>query len=176
MKTSTRKFINKTVAVATLFCMTTQGTFAKFLELANVPLFIGANVPPQVMLTISKEQQLFKKAYNDYSDLDEDGQLETTYKHDIDYYGYFDSFKCYNYDTGRQMFVPVTAAARNNETDDNGKSTKAAIEDNKAAKYCGAGSGLWSGNFLNWISMSRMDTVRKLLYGGMRALDTSAGT
>ena len=40
------------------------------------------------MLDISKDQQLHKKAYNDYSDLDNDGKLETTYKHSIDYYGY----------------------------------------------------------------------------------------
>jgi type IV pilus assembly protein PilY1 len=178
MSLSTRKLINKVVAIATLFCMTTQGTFARYLDLSDVPLFIGANVPPQVMLTISKEQQLFKKAYNDYSDLDEDGQLETTYKHAIDYYGYFDSYKCYTYDTGSSMFQPAVdnASKRNTETDDKGKPTAKAIADNMVAKYCGAGSGQWSGNFLNWVSMSRMDTVRKLLYGGMRSTDTGTAT
>src|SRR6476659_9456434 len=118
MKTAHTRLIKNAIAMTAVFCMTTQSTFAALLSLPQVPLYAATATPPKVMLTISKDQQLFKKAYNDYSDLDGDGQLETTYKHAIDYYGYFDSFKCYNYDTGRQMFVPVTAAARNNETDD----------------------------------------------------------
>src|SRR5262249_27233225 len=114
--------------------------------------FINGNVPPHVMLTISKDQQLYKKAYNDYSDLDGDGQIETGYKHSIDYYGYFDPSKCYTYSTTNQRFEPASVSA---------------------TKYC---SGQWSGNFLNWVSMSRMDAVRKLLYGGMRSTDTSTAT
>lgn len=117
------------------------------LDLASSPLFITSSIPPQVMLDVSKDQQLYKKAYNDYSDLDGDGQLETGYKHAIDYYGYFDPYKCYSYSTGNQRFEP-------NATTDN--------------KYC---TGLWSGNFLNWASMTRMDAVRKLLYGGLRSTD-----
>ncbi|MGZ8228166.1 MAG: pilus assembly protein [Burkholderiales bacterium] len=137
----------KVVAIAVLFCMSTQPTLAALLNLATQPLFIGASIPPKVMLTISKDQQLIKKAYNDYSDLDGDGQLETTYKHSIDYYGYFDSYKCYSYSTSNGRFEPTSVTAD---------------------KYCAGG---WSGNFLNWLSMARMDTVRKLLYGGMRSTD-----
>lgn len=130
-----------------LFCMSTQSTFAALLNLTQTPLFVGANVPPRVMLTISKDQQIFKKAYNDYSDLDNDGVIETTYKHAIDYYGYFDSAKCYNYNATTNRFEPAAISA---------------------TKYC---SGQWSGNFLNWLAMSRIDAVRKLLYGGMRSTD-----
>ena len=96
---------------------------------------------------MSKDQQLFKKAYNDYSDLDGDGVIESTYKHSIDYYGYFDPKKCYIYRNNR--FEPERV------TED---------------KYCGQ-SNEWAGNFLNWVSMSRMDAVRKLLYGGTRSTD-----
>ncbi len=117
------------------------------LDLSPTPLFITSSIPPQVMLDISKDQQLYKKAYNDYSDLDDDGQLETGYKHAIDYYGYFDPYKCYSYSTGNQRFEPSAATSN---------------------KYC---TGLWSGNFLNWASMTRMDAVRKLLYGGLRSTD-----
>ena len=45
-----------------------------------------------------------------------------------------------------------------------------------ADKYCDAVSGDWSGNFLNWASMTRIDTVRKILYGGYRSTDTSSLT
>lgn len=117
------------------------------LELTQSPMFITSSIPPQVMLDVSKDQQLYKKAYNDYSDLDGDGQLETGYKHSIDYYGYFDPYKCYSYSTGNSRFEPNSATAN---------------------KYC---SGLWSGNFLNWAGMTRMDAVRKLLYGGLRSTD-----
>ncbi len=120
---------------------------AHALDLSPRPLFISSSIPPQVMLDVSKDQQLYKKAYNDYSDLDGDGQLETGYKHSIDYYGYFDPYKCYSYSSGNQRFEP------NSSSD---------------TKYC---TGLWSGNFLNWATMTRMDAVRKLLYGGLRSTD-----
>jgi type IV pilus assembly protein PilY1 len=100
-------------------------TPSQALDLSSRPLFISSSIPPQVMLDVSKDQQLYKKAYNDYSDLDGDGQLETGYKHAIDYYGYFDPHKCYNYSSGNSRFEPASV------TD---------------TKYC---SGTWSGNFLN---------------------------
>lgn len=121
------------------------------LTLSQSPLFLQGSVPPQTMLTISKDQQLYKKAYNDYSDLDNDGQIETTYKHSINYYGYFDPEKCYTYSTVRMRFEPAAIST---------------------TKYC---SGQWSGNFLNWAAMARMDAVRKLLYGGMRSNNRTTG-
>src|SRR3712207_56145 len=96
MKLDTKRFFKKAVTIAALFCMTTQTTFAALLNLASEPLAVS-QVPPKIMLTVSKDQQLYKKAYNDYSDLDGDGTIETTYKHTIQYYGYFDPFKCYEY-------------------------------------------------------------------------------
>ena len=125
---------------------------AALLDLAKSPLFVTPPIPPLVMLDISKDQQLFKKAYNDYSDLDGDGKLETSYKHSVNYYGYFDSYKCYDYVADNNLvdvshFAPVSYTAN---------------------KYC---TGNWSGNFLNWATMTRMDTVRKLLFGGMRRND-----
>jgi type IV pilus assembly protein PilY1 len=147
MKPANTRLIKNAIAMTAVFCMTTQSTFAALLSLPQVPLYAATATPPKVMLTISKDQQLFKKAYNDYSDLDGDGQLETTYKHSIDYYGYFDSSKCYTYNTTNNRFEPASVSAD---------------------KYC---TGQWAGNFLNWVSMSRMDAVRKLLYGGSRSTD-----
>ncbi len=118
------------------------------LDLADIPLYLTASAKPIAMLNISKDHQLYFKAYDDYSDLDDDGILDTTYDNDIDYYGYFDSYKCYNYNTTTQRFEPNALTT---------------------TKYC---SGNWSGNFLNWASMSRIDTIRKILYGGKRYTDT----
>jgi type IV pilus assembly protein PilY1 len=112
---------------------------------------------PMVVLNMSKDHQLFYRAYNEYTDIDFDGNPDTTYKHSIDYYGYFDAYKCYDYVGG--LFTPTRVT-----TD----------------KYCpgvGVGSASqWSGNFLNWATMSRMDVVRKVLYGGYRSTDTASQT
>lgn len=118
------------------------------LELAQSPLFLAQPVKPIVMLNMSNDHQLYFKAYDDYTDLDEDGVADTTYMNDYDYYGYFDSGKCYSYESSR--FVP-----------------KAVTTDH----YCDSVSGEWSGNFLNWATMTRMDAVRKILYGGYRSTD-----
>lgn len=122
---------------------------------STVPIFLVSGVESQVMINMSNDHQLFYKAYDDWSDVDAvaDGVPDTTYKHSIDYYGYFDSFKCYDYSSSR--FVPQAITAD---------------------KYCNAVSGSWSGNFLNWSTMTRMDTVRKTLFGGLRSTDTGSLT
>ena len=126
-------------------------------EFASIPINLISSVPPQVMITSSNDHQLFFKAFNDYSDLDDDGAIDTTYKHSITYYGYFDSGKCYDYSAANQRFEPKAATDADN--------------------YCtGGNSGYWSGNFLNWASMARIDIIRKVLFGGHRRVDTAADT
>jgi len=132
-------------------CLSSESISAAPLSLANTPLFLTQPAEPRVMLNVSNDQQLYFKAYNDYSDLNGDGVPETTYNNTINYFGYFDSFKCYAY-TGGQ-FEPSTSTLNH---------------------YCAG--GLWSGNFLNWATMTRIDTVRKILYGGLRSTDTATDT
>src|SRR3954469_8737560 len=151
MKISLKRNINRAVAYFALFCTVMQPAYA--LTLATEPLFLANRVPPKVMLTLSKDQQLYKKAYNDYSDLDGDGVPETTYKHSVTYYGYFDPVKCYSYVNARFEPQSITTYA----VTVNGKTQP-------GSAYCDDSTGRWSGNFLNWVSMSRMDAVRKLLY------------
>lgn len=125
-------------------------------EYCALPIEISREIPPLVMLVVERDHKLYYEAYNDASDLDGDGVLDVGYKHTIDYYGYFDPYKCYKYEGSGEnaKFVPTR------RTQD---------------KYCGGG-GEWSGNFLNWLSMSRMDVLRKVLYGGKRKLDSSSET
>lgn len=123
--------------------------------ISQVPLTLVNPAKPQVMLNMSNDHQLFQPAYREYDDLDEDLSPDRTYLHSVRYYGYFDPDKCYEYDTMDERFEPLSLS-----TD----------------RYCDAVSGDWSGNFLNWVSMSRIDVVRKILYGGYRSIDTSSGT
>ncbi len=130
-------------------------------DYTSIPLDSAFSAPPMAMLTLSNDHQLYYKAYDDYSDLNGDGVLELTYNHAIEYYGYFDPAKCYSYEdlssggTNDGRFEPKAMAV---------------------GKYCDTVAGEWSGNFLNWGSMHRMDIVRKSSYGGKRYKDTTTET
>ncbi|HWV14825.1 MAG TPA: PilC/PilY family type IV pilus protein [Cellvibrio sp.] len=149
---------------------------------AQIPLYQTQAVTPIMMLNMSTDHQLYFKVYDDYGDLTDtratidgqpnpnylkntgDGSPDTTYVHNYQYYGYFDSRKCYRYSTSKARFVPTR------------------VVDPSPANlgYCNYGSvtNEWSGNFLNWVTMTRIDVVRKILYGGLRAagLDTATET
>ncbi len=152
------KVVIATFAATFLICQSAN-TYAA--TLAQQPLFAAKPIISQVMLNMSKDHQLYFKAYDDYSDLTADSAgPETTYLHSYDYYGYFDSKKCYYYDAG--IFKPSRWVNVNNYCNDTG--------------HANTGNE-WSGNFLNWATMTRMDIVRKVLYGGMRSTagDTATG-
>ena len=122
-------------------------------DYCNIPPFIAQSLSPLVMLDVGRDHKLYYQAYNDAADLDGDGKLDIDYTHSIDYYGYFDSNKCYTYDSSAKQFNPVAIATN---------------------KFCS--SGQWSGNALNWMTMTRMDALKKVLYGGHRSTDTDAST
>ena len=132
------------------------------------PILTVESVPPLVMLAMSMDHQYFIKAYNDYTDLDKNGSVERTYLDSFEYYGYFHSDVCYTYSSTDLRFKP--AGLVDNPRD--GES------DTSYDHYCtGDGTAAaWSGNFLNWATMTRMDIVRKILYGGYRSTDTAALT
>ncbi|WP_328188546.1 PilC/PilY family type IV pilus protein [Marinobacter sp. OP 3.4] len=139
------------------------------LNIANKPLFLGSTAPPLLMLTVGKDHKLYYEAYNDASDLNNDGVLDVGYSPDIDYFGYFNSYACYDYDSGAGRFVP--------------KSVKTEAEKSAKTKTCNAGGGSsseyegeWSGDFLNYVTMARIDALRKVFYGGNRSTDTASLT
>jgi len=92
------------------------------------------NIAPVAMIVESTDEQLFYKAYTDYTDMTNKGSPDITYNNTFQYQGYFNSSVCYSYVGG--TFVP--AAVATNYT-------------------C---SGKYSGNFMNWVTMSRLDMLR----------------
>ncbi|WP_166637528.1 MULTISPECIES: pilus assembly protein [Halomonas] len=118
------------------------------------PSSAQAGVTPRSMVVMSNDHQLFFKAYTDWSDIDGDGVIDDSFKPDYEYYGYFDSNRCYVY--ADNLFKPAVSTNAN--------------------YVCPSSSGLWSGNFLNWLTMTRMDILRKVLYGGKRVRDTVSQT
>lgn len=116
------------------------------------PPFITQSVPPMVMFEVGRDHKLYYEAYNDGVDLDNDGRIDQTYDHSIEYYGYFNPYKCYTPSAGSasgDYFTPVATTAD---------------------RFCS--SGQWGGNILNWMAMSRMDVLRKVMYGGHRSAES----
>jgi len=126
-------------------------------DISNLPLFLGGNGVPLAMLVMGRDHKLYYEAYNDASDINQDGQIDVGYKpgltqdnQPLNYFGYFDSYKCYSYNNG--VFTPTVVTTN---------------------KKC---SGAWSGDFLNYLTTSRVDALRRVLYGGYRYTDTTTGT
>ena len=119
---------------------------ANAFEPAQSPLFIGADVPGNLVLVPSVEWPTIVSVAN----------LEETYTPETEFVGYFDSNKCYEYrysnDEPYRHFFPLGSAS---------------------GRTC---SDAWSGNFLNWAATQTIDPFRKVLTGGLRVRDTATET
>jgi type IV pilus assembly protein PilY1 len=114
--------------------------------LADSPLSLKGGVPPNVMFALSVEFPTANTAaYQGTND----------YTPDIQYLGYFDPEKCYDYDSTNGYFVPT------------------GLWNGPTARQCFPN---WSGNFLNWASMTGLDEFRYAMTGGNRSTDTSSLT
>lgn len=142
------------VALACLILLPFGGVHAAVSQVpAQLPLFLNNSVPPLNMLVVGRDHKLFFPAYNDASDLDGDGSIDIRYKPSITYLGYFDSLTCYSYNNGYFSAQSKTTVAN--------------------LKKC---PGNWSGDYLNYLTTSRADALRKVLYGGYREVDTTSQT
>jgi type IV pilus assembly protein PilY1 len=143
------------VAVGAFLASTTHA-----VTIPNEPLTIQASAIPMIMLAFGRDHRMFYEAYNDNSDIDGDGTLDIRFKPSLTYLGLFDSSICYvhsggaNQATNTGLFSPSSAASG-------------------ALKTC---SGEWSGNWLNYITTSRIDALRVVLYGGVREVDSASQT
>ena len=125
------------------------------IPLSTVPLFLSEQMVPMVMLVLSRDESLYYEAYNDLSNLDGDasGSIDTNFRPGFTYLGYFNSTTCYAYTN--DVFVPKEVAT--------------------GGICSGSSNARWNGNYLNYLTTSRIDALRKVLYGGKRSTD-SAGT
>ncbi len=128
------------------------------VNMAQVPLLALKSAPGLVMLTMSRDHRLFYAAYNDSSDIDGDGVADVGFKPSITYYGNFVSNRCYAYDTSNKRFSPKS------------------IADASTGCSSAPSSANWHGNWLNWATTSRMDALRRVLYGGYRVADPTSSS
>lgn len=157
---------------------------------ADNPLNIASlDIPALVMIVLGKDHKLFTEAYNDYTDLDEKDKMVLNIMFDpaFQYYGLFDNALCYKLAYDSKNLENYDASTTKDLNLNNGfwypvsyaKTKSISLKmwnDNtpKDIKYCDGASGEWSGNFLNYVTSSRMDVVRKVLYGGKRLTKFSA--
>jgi hypothetical protein len=149
-----------------------------------------------VLLVLSKDHKLFGQAYSELADMDGDGRVDTGFNPSVEYFGYFDGRSCYAYSgaPGRNP-SPGARFVRNGPAGDDDSQEgldaarpravrdaglKAARAEHYAtgetlgvcnAPHRGEG-GLYSGNWLNYVTATRMDVIRKILYGGYRLTDS----
>ena len=164
--------------ITTCAGFSTTAAYGSALNLSDSPLFVTTNVPPLTMLVMGRDHKLYYEAYNDASDLNGDGIVDVGYQGyhglkkgvgdnylNVDYYGYFNSYVCYDYNGSTGQFEPKSAKS----------AADMAIKDKTCA---GGAAGEWSGDFLNYVTTARIDAMRKVFYGGKRAAggDTSTRT
>ena len=124
---------------------------AGMTDYCQVPPYVIQNIAPNVLILLDISRSMLNNAYFDgYKtprDTSDDHACTNTdpctqYIDNVanPYYGYFDSGQWYTYGNG--VFDNVGR-----------------ISGTKQANY-------WSGNFLNWLTMRRIDIMRKVLTGG----------
>ena len=137
-------------------------TVSAAVDINNVPITLPTTVPGNLVLVPSVEWPTVVTHANDPAL----GEGSSNYAPATTYAGYFNSDLCYAYVydalEANRYFNPVSAAGTN--------------------RSCAGLTGgtptqrLWSGNFLNWVSMQALDTFRLALTGGYRVHRPADGT
>lgn len=146
-----------------------QNASAAATVIADQPIFVTNNVPPNMMLALSVEWPTGVV-----------GAYKTAYVAATRYVGYFDPRFCYNYykDNGATVYnTPATPMAA-------GRATSADVADEyfrPVALAAGASTHdcdgtAFSGNFLNWATTHALDAFRFTMTGGDRVIDTASVT
>lgn len=156
MKSAVYKWQAASRWLAVMLLMWGAGSGAIAGEISQLPLFLTQEVPPLNLIVLGRDHKLYYEAYNDASDLNGDGKLDIRYDPAIEYFGYFDSHKCYEY---------------------NGSASPPRFEPSSVSvdKTC-SGTLEWSGDYLNYLTTARIDALRKVLYGGYRVVDATDRT
>ena len=183
-KHTARKFALSVIA-SSLLAMPAVVSAAQDVNIHQKPLLGVSEITPSVVLALSVEFPTTYIAYNDNVFKAEDAEKE--------YLGYFDSNKCYQYvvttanGTTGGMEDYLHAGDENNNHDNRnwtgwrGDLGDGYFEESGPASTEGKKIGLcsgdldWSGNMLNWATMSAVDIVRQTLTGGNRAKGVGAG-
>lgn len=130
------------------------------IDFDNGPL-VTQKTPANVVLALSVEYPTSGSAYK-----------ETSYLDGKEYIGYFNSNRCYTYPGYGAIRASATFDAATDFFTPTGN-TSSNFHCNTGAAGVGAG---FSGNYLNYATMSAPDILRLALTGGYRSIDTTTNT
>jgi len=145
------------ITVFTLLAIFASGgaAVADMRTYCQVPPYVVQNIPPNILIIFDNSGSMFDFAYRDDFDVTYDCMFSTeacfkyNYTGRLDthrYYGYFNPNQWYTYASNRFSPVGTIQGGVRNPT-------------NKPANA-------WSGDFLNWLTMRRVDILRKIMTGG----------
>jgi len=125
-------------------CMLLTNSYAaKSLDYYAKPPFSGQDIKPNVIVAMDISGSMKLPAYSQ-KNVNWSRGLHTNFDKTKSYFGYFNKDIDYIYDVSKGFFRAPIAG----ETGD------------------------WSGNFLNWVAMRRIDTARKVMVGGKVSVKT----
>ncbi len=150
------------VVVGLITAVASGSAWSVMTDHKSLPPTQYVDVDPNVMINLSVETPMGGAAYNDQPDGGScggrvsrgGGSVGICYFPANEYLGYFDSEKCYTYNAAGGYFQPAGAVLN-------------------ASHQC---SGQYSGNFMNWASMTAIDMFVWTMTGGNRVVDTTTET
>ncbi|OQW64452.1 MAG: hypothetical protein BVN28_03025 [Nitrospira sp. ST-bin4] len=111
-----------------------------------VPPFVADQVAPNIILVLDNSGSMSGLACDRTDDGDCVDAGDLPFTNTTSYSGYFDSLRCYTYDSGADArFEPATA---------------------KVALATACSNTEWDGNFLNWATFRRFDALKRSMIGG----------
>ena len=153
------KHLRAVAAVSWLSLLAALPAGAAMEDYCQVPPYVIQNVAPNVMVVMDNSGSMFNFAYHDgYDTVDpSDDNMCTSSGNPCDafdpnhqYYGYFNSNAWYSYSSNRFVETALKSARGKNASE-------------------------WDGNFLNWLTMRRIDVMRKVLTGGKTTSGEGSG-
>ncbi|TAL10296.1 MAG: hypothetical protein EPO02_07950 [Nitrospirae bacterium] len=149
--------------LATVVFMLPLARAVSMADYTWTPLFMQNNVPPNILFIVDYSDGMLPAAYgnyplsynnassysSNYSGTGLTGTVSDTFDPTHNYYGLFDPLRCYVPASPKGFGPPSTGAV-----------LKTTINSTCAS------TSPWDGNFLNWLSMRKVDVAKKALIGG----------
>ncbi|MGB9716413.1 MAG: PilC/PilY family type IV pilus protein [Thermodesulfovibrionales bacterium] len=129
------------ISIFSIYISTHAGSNLSIGDYTAYPPFISQPVQPNVLIILDNSADMYEFAYKTPGKGSLNTDPDMSYKPSNDYYGYFDNNSMYKYEGAGRYFQ---------------------IDDTKELNR----KSFWSGNFLNWLTMRKIDIVRKVLIGG----------
>lgn len=144
ISTAVQDLSGNALAQAKIWSFTTAGTtpLPSLNDYCQIPPYVmndGTGIKPNLLLIVDNSGSMYEFAYKAPGLGSGSSSHDNSYDPAFAYFGYFDSARMYKY--SGSYFEPDAAAAVNK-------------------------TSFWSGNFLNWLTMRRVDILRKVLVGG----------